>query len=1057
MRRGFIIAVAVAVALGAAWWWGRQGAPPAGPARETDEQAAERFEKLRAQLNAMPSAPLPAPSGDLEIGGQVIGSGGPLPGATVTATRAEPGETLSELPCPDDLARARTLLDPKCSGGDAQLAQLVAERRGEAQPVARATADAEGRFTLRGLAPGRYALWADAPRGVSLKPDVAAGTSGHVLSIGAGRVLHGRVVDAQEHPIEGAVVTAVLGGQARFFDAVSGPDGKVSLGPFPPEPCVVIGMSAALLPDVAHHVEWERPFTLTLRAPRRLRGQVLHRGAPVAGAEVSAEHGRDEARVKTDREGRFELARLLPGPYRLRATAGTLQASRNVLVPTFSEPPEQRVELDEGGVLAGVVRVEAGAMLPGATVLYDQTEADGSWGLGRISTGPDGAFRAEPVAPGEYQLAVMAKGFDQGRRWKATVRARETTTVEISLRPPAVVEGTVLGPDEAPLVGVTVRAADQDLDAEAVTDAQGHFTIEGLEPDSAVVEAVHPDHAVAAARVKVPSAGVVIRLTRGFTLDGRVIDDSGVPVEGAYVKASRPRSPRDAPLEPLPHLPAATADALGAFHLHGLPAGPITLVTTRSGLFWQEWPHPSDAELPSPAPVTIRLPPAGRIAGTAMDEEGQPLSGIQVVARPSEKTIDAEPDATLVVAVTTTDERGAFDFSGQELGEYRLRSGPEGYDPTDVTARTGDLAVRLVMKQRPVAVVRGRVLDPDGAPVTSFTVNGSRREDPAGELRRDRRTDREMVLHIVADDPELLPAERRVPPGPGDYPLGDVVLGRGRRLTGRVLDAATGAPVGGASIALAAPPRAVGVGPYDPHPARSCSDGSFEVLLGDPPGDLQVTHLDYAPAVVRAPGNGALEVRLEPLGRIVGEVEGPIIRMVPVVAVGSDLTAPRYGEVEGDGHFVIRGVKPGPYVVRLSAAVEGSGTVLPVEATVPERGEVHVTLVRRDGEATLHVRVRGAGPDGSVRVLLVPGARGMPSTFEELMRVAFSSLQPPGEGESLEFQRVPPGAYTLFAVLVDRGKAQISSAPVTVGAQEQTVEIAAPTEGRAIDMPARPP
>src|SRR5947207_9795062 len=105
MRKGILLISAAALLFGAGWWWhssDHAGEQATRATPETDEQARARFAKTLAQLNAILSAPLPAPAGDLEISGQVVGPNGPLPGAIVTATRPEPGETLSELPCPGD-------------------------------------------------------------------------------------------------------------------------------------------------------------------------------------------------------------------------------------------------------------------------------------------------------------------------------------------------------------------------------------------------------------------------------------------------------------------------------------------------------------------------------------------------------------------------------------------------------------------------------------------------------------------------------------------------------------------------------------------------------------------------------------------------------------------------------------------------------------------------------------------------------------------------------------------------------------------------------------------
>ena len=99
--------------------------------------------------------------------------------------------------------------------------------------------------------------------------------------------------------------------------------------------------------------------------------------------------------------------------------------------------------------LAGVVRDDTQAMVPGATVRLDgaQTAASGS----------DGRFRFGCVAPGKHKLSVNAAGF-----------AEETRSVDMS-RPSEV--GIVLRP-EAVVTDVTVNATDSQI-AELTPTASG--------------------------------------------------------------------------------------------------------------------------------------------------------------------------------------------------------------------------------------------------------------------------------------------------------------------------------------------------------------------------------------------------------------------------------------------------------------------------------------------------------------------------------------------------------------------------------------------------------
>jgi hypothetical protein len=295
-----------------------------------------------------------------------------------------------------------------------------------------------------------------------------------------------------------------------------------------------------------------------------------------------------------------------------------------------------------------------------------------------------------------------------------------------------------------------------------------------------------------------------------------------------------------------------------------------------------------------------------------------------------------------------------------------------------------------------------------------------------------------MVCSVIPEGVDLAPAVRRVPVGTGDFPLGDIVLSRGRSVTGRVLDESTGAPLEGVSLSLS---RTGKESPGD-RAVMSRADGSFQLQHANEEAEvLHAEHEDYAPATVPLPAQGPVELRLARLGRIFGELQGRPVGHLRAMArlEGSGVTTPR-GEVDEAGHFVIRGLVPGSYVVRLLEVPEEMGAVLPVRVTVPEHGDAHATLVERPGGATLHVQITGGGAGELFFVLLVPGARPLPASVDELNVLRFSGLESAQNGPLHELQHVPPGVYTLFVLRME-GVARISSVPITVGEQDQTVEI----------------
>ena len=97
---------------------------------------------------------------------------------------------------------------------------------------------------------------------------------------------------------------------------------------------------------------------------------------------------------------------------------------------TAVEPPT--------GSLEGVVRTSDGLVLPGVAVTLD-----GPAGERRVTTGPDGSFRASGLAAGEYAASVDAPGLELRSPATATVGAGESR-IDLVLAPAPVSEHVVV-------------------------------------------------------------------------------------------------------------------------------------------------------------------------------------------------------------------------------------------------------------------------------------------------------------------------------------------------------------------------------------------------------------------------------------------------------------------------------------------------------------------------------------------------------------------------------------------------------------------------------------
>ena len=86
------------------------------------------------------------------------------------------------------------------------------------------------------------------------------------------------------------------------------------------------------------------------------------------------------------------------------------------------------------GALAGTVRDEAAAALPGVTVTLTD---DATNQIQTAATGVDGGYRFSMLAPGTYEVQFGAAGFKTARMASLVVSVSETGTLDAAMVPGA--------------------------------------------------------------------------------------------------------------------------------------------------------------------------------------------------------------------------------------------------------------------------------------------------------------------------------------------------------------------------------------------------------------------------------------------------------------------------------------------------------------------------------------------------------------------------------------------------------------------------------------------
>lgn len=317
-------------------------------------------------------------------------------------------------------------------------------------------ADDQGRFRVQGWPGSVASLTATHPRGEAVAAhldDVAVGRHDVVMRLTSARTVMLRVRDPGGNAIarysfrvyyhaasrreygasneladhaNGEVVLAIP--TLPFFVEITSP-GHASLeaGPFDP----------AALPSF---------LDATLQPIAGLRGRVVRRGDPVAGALVRAYAGLEELRsvtrdgfaalvqpnhavpeTRTNADGTFVLNTEALGAWWLRAES---DGHSSTLAGPFTVDMERSpsdVLLDVGprGTLEGHVRAANGRALAQREVRM----SCGDGVLSSVRTGEDGVYRFEAIAPGRRQIRLRDNGDDEGTR--DSHHARISTVPEV--------------------------------------------------------------------------------------------------------------------------------------------------------------------------------------------------------------------------------------------------------------------------------------------------------------------------------------------------------------------------------------------------------------------------------------------------------------------------------------------------------------------------------------------------------------------------------------------------------------------------------------------------
>lgn len=246
---------------------------------------------------------------------------------------------------------------------------------------------------------------------------------------------------------------------------------------------------------------------------------------------------------------------------------------------------------------------------------------------------------------------------------------------------------------------------------------------------------------------------VVIRMSRGGVIVGRVFDEVGEPAAQIEMRALQYRyGPTGRTLSQTGFFGFMPTDDLGAFRLYGLEPGQYYVSANPRGVmmggpavppeaigptttYFPNSPDPSTAQRVTvaagretgPIVITLVSTKLSRVRGRAIMSDGQPFAGtfVNVTLREATGGMSGRPGGM-------TQPDGSFDIKGLPPGTYQVTVRPQNTrEDDDVEVARGTITVvgddvdGLLLVGGKGGIARGHVTSDDGTPLPYSTMNVS--------------------------------------------------------------------------------------------------------------------------------------------------------------------------------------------------------------------------------------------------------------------------------------------------------------------------------------------
>lgn len=575
----------------------------------------------------------------------------------------------------------------------------------------------------------------------------------------------------------------------------------------------------------------------------------------------------------TDADGSYRLSGIFPA----ESSMNLYVEKKGYHIPIYSyyarpylplriEPGQLEVrrdiDLTPALTVSGRVKTEDGKPVPGVRVMEAYEARMFKEKTSAVVTDKQGHFEVHVTPFSDFSLRAEAPGFPPAFSRSVNIRSLPVEDVDITLLAGATVRGRVVKEGRGPVEGAQVQVSmsvqvgngswSEDLPG-VTSNARGEFVLENL-PGSVYLFAKAPGFGSSKSEKIELKPGelktdLVLQLSAPHFLAGQVTDKKKHPLSGAQLEVYAGGE----------WLKTAT-DGDGRYELDGLPQGPLSLYVSHKDFSRKQF---RDVQVDRRDADFVLDGRAGKFVGLVVDNETwEPVQDFTVTGRHSVEMLPERGKFTIHSSGSWLDLRIKAPGYATHESTFEVPADKEIYERTFRLVRPGKVTGRIVSSDRSLPVSGVNVSLWSGTLNGTYARSGLTPEaravsDPEGRFELAGAPAGLNTVLVEPRPPGKTALRRVVVPVSGEADAGEILIGSGATIRGRVVRTPGESPVADAEVKL------YSHGSSENNTVRSGSDGTFEF-----------SGLEEGAYNVSAGENGSVYVTLEP-----AETQDVVVRL----------------------------------------------------------------------------------------------------------------------------------------------------------------------------------